>query len=70
MLVFSNQGKCATRLVIFEMYRSAKIEWKNIKVRQVSWKSGLKWIILKRTFDGTDKVFVVKCNVGLLRKGV
>ena len=53
------------------MYRPTEIEWEKIKVRQVLWKSDIKWIIIKRTFDGTDnKGFVVKCNVGLLRKGV
>jgi hypothetical protein len=47
MLVFSNQRRGATRLVVFEMYRPTEIEWEKIKVGQVLWKSGLKWIILK-----------------------
>jgi len=35
MLVFSNQRKCATRLVVFEIYRPTKIEWEKIKVSLV-----------------------------------
>ena len=69
MLVFTNQRRCATRLVVFEMYGPTKIEWEKIKVRQVLWRSGLKWIILKWAFYGTgNKRFVAKGNVGLLRK--